>query len=393
MLKKILFYDDSEDFGGHEVMALNYASALAHDGKYQVIFFYSNKNHKLKESLAQLCNSVAIHGIPYNISSRSTQGIRTLLSPFGLLKLTNTFKAIGPDVIIALQGCIEISTLGMVAAKFASIPLVSYIPLAHSMRVFGAKFAKTRDLIYKFYYRLPDLFIAISHDQKQKIIDNGVCPERIVVVNNFISGCNNETYEKDYARCQLDLTTNNFLIGLLGRIDFKQKCQDVFVRSIASNRESLVGFHFAIMGSGPDYKLLSELVTSLELEDVVTLIPWSTMTGLFYSALDAVIIPSSFEGVPLVMLEAVHNGLPVIASNVDGMAEFLPREWLFAPGNDKAMVDAILNLNIEKTCSILRDVQMRFKNCFDPQKSTREFILAIDSVVNNSVRETVLNNA
>src|ERR1039457_1227457 len=220
MAIRVLFYDDSEEFGGHEVMALNYVSALATDEKYEIVFLYSNKNLKLAKSLAQFSNSIAFQSMPDNISSRSFQGIRTLLSPFKLLKLAKKFNAIGPDVIIVLQGCIDISTLGMVAAKLARIPLISYIPLAHSMQVFGAKFAKTRDLIYKFYYRLPDLFIAISHDQKQKIIDNGVCPEKIVVVNNFRSECSEETYEKDKARCQLGLTTNDFLIGLLGRVGF-----------------------------------------------------------------------------------------------------------------------------------------------------------------------------
>jgi len=53
------------------------------------------------------------------------------------------------------------------------------------------------------------------------------------------------------------------------------------------------------------------------------------------------LIPSKFEGVPLTMLEAMARELPVIASNVDGMAEILPQSWLFPYGDCAALVDTL----------------------------------------------------
>ena len=48
-------------------------------------------------------------------------------------------------------------------------------------------------------------------------------------------------------------------------------------------------------------------------------------------------IPSRYEGFPLVMLEAMYFRLPVIASAVDGMADLLPPHWLFPSGDVSAL--------------------------------------------------------
>jgi len=56
-----------------------------------------------------------------------------------------------------------------------------------------------------------------------------------------------------------------------------------------------------------------------------------------YQALDALVIPSRYEGLPLVMLEALASGTAVLASDRDGMKDLLPAAWRFEPNNPAAL--------------------------------------------------------
>jgi glycosyltransferase involved in cell wall biosynthesis len=99
--------------------------------------------------------------------------------------------------------------------------------------------------------------------------------------------------------------------------------------------------HLVITGDGPDRGHLETLIDQLGLQQQITLLPWQEDSTLVYSALDLLIIPSRFEGVPLVMLEALACGTPVIGSARDGMKDLLPAAWTFETENSAALVNAV----------------------------------------------------
>jgi len=86
------------------------------------------------------------------------------------------------------------------------------------------------------------------------------------------------------------------------------------------------------------------MIANSNLTGRVQVLPWSDNPAEIYAGIDMLWIPSRFEGVPLVMLEAMSCGLPVVASDVDGMAELLPEGWLYPSGNLRAMIDTILRV-------------------------------------------------
>ena len=88
-----------------------------------------------------------------------------------------------------------------------------------------------------------------------------------------------------------------------------------------------------VVGSGPDEKRLRRMAATCPRRDVITIRSWQEDMDAVWAEIDFLMLPSRYEGMPLVMLEALARGIPVIGSACDGMAELLPPSWLFEPGN------------------------------------------------------------
>lgn len=80
---------------------------------------------------------------------------------------------------------------------------------------------------------------------------------------------------------------------------------------------------YTIIGEGPDRKKLEQLIKSLKLENKVKLIGWTEDIEEYFYKSDIQLIPSLNEGFGLVAAEGMSTGLPVVASNIEGLKEVL----------------------------------------------------------------------
>ncbi len=80
---------------------------------------------------------------------------------------------------------------------------------------------------------------------------------------------------------------------------------------------------YTIIGEGPERPRLEKLIYELKLEEKVKLIGWSNEIKQHLYNSDIQLIPSLIEGFGLVASEGMSTGLPVVASNIDGLIEVL----------------------------------------------------------------------
>jgi len=113
--------------------------------------------------------------------------------------------------------------------------------------------------------------------------------------------------------------------------------------------KDLKDFELLIAGTGTLSEKLEKLITTLNLEDRVKLVGWVSEEEIvdFYRGLDLCVIPTvKLEGFCLTAMEAMSCGIPVLASNLEGLRESVGRyskAMLFDADSPKAIVDAVKN--------------------------------------------------
>jgi glycosyltransferase involved in cell wall biosynthesis len=104
---------------------------------------------------------------------------------------------------------------------------------------------------------------------------------------------------------------------------------------------------FAIVGNGPFEPMVRTRAAGPELAATTLALPFAGRVEPYLSALDAFVLPSYWEGMPIALLEAAAMGLPAVASAVNGTVEVVEegRTGLLVPSHDSAaLADAIARL-------------------------------------------------
>lgn len=187
--------------------------------------------------------------------------------------------------------------------------------------------------------RLAARVIAVSRSIRDFLINQeGMNPEQIVVLSNGIDAhafVPDAGMKRSQAKVELGLPADAFVIGGMGRLVAQKNFSrflDVAARFLSMHPFSC----FVIAGTGPQEEELLAKALSLGIRDRVCFLGHVSDRLALYHAFDALLITSDFEGTPMVLLEAMACGLPVVASAVDGIGEVCTNNrdaLLVAPGD------------------------------------------------------------
>lgn len=363
---RVVLYDDSPVYGGHEVMTLLGLDGLLRAGA-RVLFVYATENGKLGEALVKLQRSHAgLEICPQAPPSRKLQGVLNHLQRRSIARLAEMFQRFNTDVVLCAQGDLELSSRGVLAGRRAGIRTVSYIPFAHTQAQMGAKFGALRDPFNGYLLNAPDAFITISLEAAQHFRHRGTRVPVDVVYNGIDIG--RFGGDRREARRKLGLPEQAWVVALCGRLEVKQKGQLLLLEALQRSPWLREHTRILLVGDGPDEALLRQTAEAAGLTPCVAFTGWCD-TKTVYPALDALVIASRFEGMPLVMLEALVSGVPVVASDRDGMRELLPRDWRFRPGDAAALAE-VLRAVLQSDCT---DVLKRLASRIEQEMSVEAF--------------------
>jgi glycosyltransferase involved in cell wall biosynthesis len=149
---------------------------------------------------------------------------------------------------------------------------------------------------------------------------------------------------------------DGLLVGVVGRIKWHRKGQEVLVRAAELLRPHHPNVHYAVVGSAApgneDHEVrLRELISSRGLDDIVTLTGDRQDSASVFAALDVAVVPSvQAEPFGCVVIESMAAGTPVVGSNNGGIAEQIvdgESGILFCPGSAEDLAEALHRLYID----------------------------------------------
>jgi glycosyltransferase involved in cell wall biosynthesis len=176
---------------------------------------------------------------------------------------------------------------------------------------------------------------------KTQVIYNGVD------INTF------RPLNKQESRTRLGLPKNRKIILSVRRLVYKNGL-GTLIESVPKVAKEHPDVLFVVAGKGPSRKLIEDRIKELGISRNIILAGFvpDEILPVYYDAADIFILPSaSGEGLPLVLLEAMACGVPVIATAVGGTPEILKNMKngvLVPPINPKAMAEATSKLLSEQ---------------------------------------------
>lgn len=332
---KILIYDDSDIYGGQQAMGLRATASLLAHGE-TINFVYCKENSRLETGLTSLQLTYPNLVLTAStVRSKRLQAVRLFLEPRDVMTAIKILREQKPDLVLGVQGDIEIGSTMLLAARLLGVKIISYIPFAHTARTKGVKLAFIRDAIARILYKLPNGFITSGHAVAARL--KMLSGRPVGVVRDCIKDVAVDTVKKEVAllRSGLGLPQDRYIAAIIARVVFKHKGQDFLVEVAKKYAKEIPDVVFLIVGDGPDESRLKELVQQSGVAHMFVFITWCDGIADVLDAIDLLLMPSVFEGMPLTMLEAMQRGRPILATRIDGMAEVLPDEMLYAAGNEQ----------------------------------------------------------
>ncbi len=194
-----------------------------------------------------------------------------------------------------------------------------------------------------------DCFVAVSEQVREQALVLGAPPEKVLCVRNGV-----EVFPEYPGNHGSALSGCPLKVVFAGRIEHEQKGVLYLPGIIAGVRERGAAATFSVIGDGTDSPELRARLAHLRLEGMVTFhgaLPHSEAMRILGEA-DVMIMPSHYEGQPVILFEAMARGVVPLVSRLPGITEEViseGRDGLLAPvGDEGAFVEHLVSLAADR---------------------------------------------
>lgn len=340
---KLLVGITLSEIGGSQKVVYDIISNLPED-RYEITLLTA-PNGDLLDWIDQInlhrTNQMTV--IAWGCLRREISPLQDLLALFKLIRLLN---AQNYDVVHFHNS--KMGLIGRIAARIARIPKVYYTVHGWGLnpQTTGRLYFML-SIIERFLSRFTTEVVFVSkQDMEQGIKNHWATKDHSSLIYNGIGGQEAGSLLADppvNLRKLLKVSEEIPIIGFVARLaDPKDPFFAIRVSKCLSSQG--IDHRLCIIGNGPKYEDCGRLIESLGMRHQVALMGTRTDVRSLLNEMDLFCLFSKWEGLPISVLEAMHSGLPIVASSVGGLPEMIDQ------GESGFLVEGN---NVEKTTDLI----------------------------------------
>lgn len=195
-------------------------------------------------------------------------------------------------------------------------------------------------IVYDFYKENTDYL----KDEKTEVLSNAMDIEEII---NFNIEKSSEIIN------EFNVPKDKKILGFIGRLD-NQKGLIPFIKEFSLNREKFRDCIVLLVGNGSQQEEIKNLIKELNLEEFFILAGFQKETYKFYPIIDVFFLPSLYEGLPMVLLEAMAFKKAIVSMNVGSIGEIINQKTgiLIKEKDYSSFIQALNNIKNNKDKAI-----------------------------------------
>lgn len=236
---------------------------------------------------------------------------------FTLIKIVLKYKI----NIIHAHSVIPTGLLGVIVAKIMGCPCVI---TSHGMDINNFDVKSIYGHLISFSLNHCNKAIAVSVDLAEKMKSQGICGDKLVILRNAVDTERFKPSKNRRLRHNYGIKESINLILFVGYLDTFKGIFDLIPAFYEITKENK-NVTLMMVGTGPKKEELKKKVSKLKLNDFVIFTGNISPESMhkYYQLADIFVLPSHTDagGPPLVFIEAMACGLPVIGTNVGGIPE------------------------------------------------------------------------
>jgi glycosyltransferase involved in cell wall biosynthesis len=309
-----------------------------------------------EDSMAFVAEGLNVDVVQIDELGREISPLRDLRATLRLARLIRRER---PQILHTHTA--KAGTVGRVAALLAGSrrpPIVVHTFHGHVLRGY---FGPLRSLFFRLLERWlaagTTALVAVSPQVRDDLVSLGIAPrERFAVIRlgieleERVAGDENGRAE---SRRYLGIPGGGFAVGWIGRMTAVKRTDDVLV-AFKELRELGVEAVLCLVGDGPDREQLEQRAHELGVVRDTLFLGYQEDVAQFYSAFDALVLPSGNEGTPVSAIEALAAGRPVVATRVGGVPDVI------RDGEDGFLVEAGATRELaDRLAQLARDPALR----------------------------------